>query len=436
MSAPPSPSVPAIKPETGFKVRGLRWYIVFMLCLASELNYLDRQTLSVLAKTIQDELHISTMQYANITTTFLICYMVAYAISGRLVDWLGTRKSFMIFVTGWSVANALHAFARTPVQFMVYRGLLGATEPANFPAGVRAAAEWFPMRERALAVGIFNAGTALGAAIAAPLVAWIALTWHWRYAFVFGGVLGLIWVVVWAIVYRLPRDHPWLRAEELALIESDRPANTEPAPPPPTVPIRRILSRKEAWGCIVARILTDPISYFFIFWTPLFLQQERGFNLADIGKYSWIPFVGLTVGNICAGGIPALLMRRGWSLNRARKTVMFGAGCLMPICCLTVTQVPSAAMAVALITLAMFAHAAWGNVILPAEVFPPHVIGAVTGFGGALGSLVGALSQQAIGWTAQNIGFWPIFAVGSVVHLTGFALVCLLIGELGKVREI
>ncbi len=416
------------------KIPGLRWYIVVMLCLASELNYLDRQTLSVLAQTIQDEMHITTVQYADITFAFLLSYTVMYAVSGRLVDWLGTRRSFLIFVSGWSIASALHALARTAGQFTFFRVLLGATEPANFPGGVRTVTEWFPMRERALAVGIFNSGTAIGAAVAAPLVAWITLMWGWRYAFVLGGVLGFVWVIVWAVVYRRPRQHPWLGAEELALIEAGDPVAV--GEPPPPVPIRRLLGMKAVWGCIAARVLTDPISYLFIFWTPKFLQQERGFDLADIGRYSWIPFVGLAVGNIAGGLVPSWLMRRGFSLNRARKTVMFAASCTMPVCFLLVTRVPSAAMAVALITVAMFAHAAWANVTLPAEVFPSHVVGAVTGFGGMFGSLASAFSQKAIGWTAQNLSFAPIFAVGSVMHLTGFVLVCLLVGELGQVRDV
>jgi ACS family hexuronate transporter-like MFS transporter len=193
---------------------------------------------------------------------------------------------------------------------------------------------------------------------------------------------------------------------------------------------------KEAWGCIIARVLTDPISYFFIFWTPLFLQQERGFDLADIGKYSSIPFVALALGNIAGGLIPRGLIARGWTLNRARKTTMFLASCAMPICFLLVTRVPSAAAAVALISVAMFAHAAWANVTLPAEVFPHHVIGVVTGIGGALGSLVGAFSQKGIGWAVQNISFTPVFATAAFMHLTAFALVCLLIGELGKEHDV
>jgi MFS transporter, ACS family, hexuronate transporter len=166
-----------------------------------------------------------------------------------------------------------------------------------------------------------------------------------------------------------------------------------------------LLRMKPVWGCIAARMLTDPISYLFIFWTPKFLQQERGFDLADIGKYSWIPFVGLTLGNIAGGVIPRAFIRLGWSLNRARKTTMLIASCTMPVCFFAVTRVPSAAAAVALITVAMFAHAAWANVTLPAEVFPQRVIGAVTGLGGAFGSLIGALSQKGIGWGVQNISY-------------------------------
>lgn len=415
-----------------FKLSGLRWYIAGLLCFAAGLNYLDRQTLSVLAQTIQDELHLTTVQYSEITTAFLISYTIMYAVSGRLVDSLGTRRSFLLFVSSWSVVNVLHMFARTALQFSFFRFLLGATEAGNFPTGVKVVTEWFPLRERALAVGIFNAGTAVGAALAAPLVSGIALLWGWRSAFVAGGALGVVWIVLWLLFYRLPREHPMLSAEELALIE-------EGEPPPeknPRVSIKQLLSTREAWGCILARVLTDPISYFFIFWTPKFLQQERGFDLAAIGKYSWIPFVAAAFGNIAGGAIPAMLIRRGWTLNKARKTTMFVASCLMPICCLVVTMVPSAALAVALISVAMFNHGAWANITLPAEVFPKFVVGSVSGLAGCLGSLAGAGTQLAIGWTVQNISFSPVFSVCAFVHLAAFAVVCLLIGELGKIRKL
>ncbi len=424
MSAPAS-----LLPKPKRKIKGLRWYIVIMLCMASELNYLDRQTLSVLAQTIQDDLGITTVQYANITSAFLISYTVMYAVCGRLVDVLGTRWSFMIFVTGWSISNMLHAFARTAAQFSIFRFMLGATEPANFPAGIRAVTEWFPVRERAMAVGIFNAGTAIGAGIAAPLVSWIALTWGWRWAFIVGGGLGLVWVAVWAIVFRVPRKHGWLSLEELTHIEGGQEEKEDDKPP--AIPIPTLLKNRRVWGCIAARMLTDPISYFFIFWTPKFLQQERGFDLADIGKFAWIPFVALAFGNLAGGAVPGLLMRWGWSLNRARKTTMFAASLTMPLALFAIIKLPSATGAISMISVAMFAHAAWANMTLPAEVFPKHVVGSVTGFAGAFGGVVGIISQQAIGWTVQNISFTPIFIASSLMHLTAFGLVCLLIGKLG-----
>jgi len=411
----------------------LRWYIAIMLCLASELNYLDRQTLSVLANTIQKELNLTDVDYSRITFSFLISYTIMYAVSGRLIDFLGTRRGFMIFVSGWSVANMLHALANTALQFSFFRFLLGATEPANFPGGVKAVSEWFPMRERALAVGIFNAGTALGSTVAAPLVSFIALQWGWRYAFVITGALGSVWVVVWYFFYHLPQTHPRLSEVERSLILSESKAEEEDKEP---VSIGRLLSMRETWGCIMARVLTDPISYFLFFWTPKYFQQERGFNLAEVGMYVWIPFVALTLGNLSSGGIPRLLISRGWSVNRARKTTMLVVSSLMPIFCLLVTRVENPAVAIALMAAIMFGHAAWGNITLPAEVFPKRVVGSVSGFGGALGALVGAITQLTIGWVVQNLSFAPIFAVCSVMYLLAFSLVHLLIGELGRTRQL
>jgi ACS family hexuronate transporter-like MFS transporter len=404
-----------------------------MLCLASELNYLDRQTLSVLAQTIQDELKITTEQYSYITSAFLFSYTIMYAVSGRVVDLLGTRRSFLIFVSGWSVANMLHGFAQTVAHFTIFRFLLGATEPANFPAGVKAATEWFPMRQRALAVGIFNAGTTIGSALAAPFVGFIALTWGWRWAFVAGGVLGLVWVAVWALVYRRPREHPRLSAEELALIEADRPVA---GPPPAPVPIRRLLAMRETWGCILARAMTDPISYFFFFWTPKFLQAERGFTLADIAKYSWIPFVAGAIGNIAGGALPTWLTTRGWTLDRARKSTMLVASCCMPLWCLLIVQVPDPQLALVFASAAMFCHTLWANITLPAEKFPEHVVGTVSGFGGCIGGAVGVVTQLAIGWTVQRFSFTPVFAVCAFVHLAAFVGVSRLVGELGRVRDV
>ena len=429
-------------------IKNLRWYIAILLCLSSELNYMDRQTLSVLADTIQRDLNLTTIDYSRITSSFLISYAVMYAVSGRLIDRLGTRRGFLIFVSGWSIANMLHGFAHTALQLRLFRFLLGAAEPANFPAGVKAVAEWFPMRERALAVGIFNAGTALGSALAVPLVSWIALTWGWRYAFVITGAIGFIWVAAWAMFYRLPQDHPRLSEAEKNLILGDASppdasppdASPEDASPegdhPQPVSIARLLRMKAVWGCILARVLTDPISYFLFFWTPKYFQQERGFDLASVGLYIWIPYAALTAGNLASGAIPRYLISRGWTVDRARKRTMLSVSCLMPVFCLLVTRVSSPSLAIVLMAAIMFGHAAWGNITLPAEVFPKHVVGSISGFGGALGGALGAVTQWYIGWVVENLSFAPIFAVCSVMYLLAFGSVQWLIGELGTVRSL
>jgi MFS transporter, ACS family, hexuronate transporter len=412
----------------------LRWGVAALLCLASELNYLDRQTLSVLAATIQKDLGLTDVDYSRVTSAFLMTYTVMYAVAGRLVDQLGTRRSFLVFVSAWSVANMLHGFARSALQLAFFRALLGAAEPANFPAGLKAVSEWFPMRERALAVGIFNAGTALGGALAVPVVSFIALRWGWRWAFVATGSLGFVWLALWAAFYRLPHEHPRLGPEERALILSESGAAGPPAAA--SVSMRQVLLMRAAWGCILVRVLTDPISYFLNFWIPKYLQAERGFTLATLGSYGWIPFAALAAGNIFSGAVPRWLISRGWPLDRARKATMLAVSCAMPVLCFLVTRVESPAWALAVVSALFFGHSAWGNITLPAEVFPRHAVGTVTGLGGSFGGLMGVLTQLAIGWIVQHFSFAPIFAAISMAYLAAFVIVQVLIGELGRVREV
>ncbi len=421
-------SVPAKPP-----IRHLRWYIAGLLCLASQLNYLDRQTFSVLANTLQKEFHLTDMDYSIITTTFLWTYATAYLFSGCIVDRLGTRRSYLVFVSGWSGANMLHALARSFAGLAVCRGALALMEPANFPAGVKAVTEWFPMRERALAVGIFNSGTAIGNAMAVPVTAFLTLRYGWRSAFVFTGALGFVWVTVWAVAYKSPRQHPRLGAEELALIEAGQPQDDSP---PASVPIMKILRMREAWGCMLPRLLTDPISYFLYFWTPKYLENERHFDLKHVGMLAWIPFAALTVGGIFSGAMPRWLIHRGWTLNKARKTTMFWVSCGMLIACYFVTRAATQSLAIALLALVMFGHAAWANMTLPAEVFSKNVVGTVTGLGGFLGGVAGGVTQLIIGGVITKWGYAPIFAVCSVMYLIALAAVHFLIGELGVIRRV
>ncbi len=414
-------------------IRHLRWYIAVMLCLASELNYLDRQTLAVLIGTIQKELNLTSANYGDINSWFLTSYAVMYLVSGRVIDIVGTRRGFTFFVSGWSLANMAHVFARTVGQFSFFRFTLGVFEPGSFPGGVRAVAEWFPIKERAMAVGIFNAGTALGSMLAAPIVTFIAVHFGWRSAFVFTGSLGFVWVAAWTMIYHLPKDHPRLSDEEREMILADQKAEGESDKP---APLSRLLMMKETWGCVLARVLTDPISYFLNFWIPLYFQKERGFDLKQVGMFVWIPFAALTLGNLFSGAMPRFLIARGWQLNTARKSTMLAVSLAMPVFCLLVTKVASPAVAVAVVTGMMFCHAAWGNITLPAEVFPRHAIGTVTGLGGCLGAAMGAITQRYIGRVVDSFSFAPIFAGCAGMYLLSLLLVHLLIGKLGEIRQV
>ena len=416
------------------KVKGnIRWGVAVMLFFASALNYLDRQVLSVLAPTIQAELNLTDIDYSFITSSFLLSYTIMYTISGRLVDKFGTRKGFLFFAGAWSIANILHGFAKTAMQFSVFRFLLGATESANFPAGVKAASEWFPMKERAMAIGLLNAGSSVGAAVAVPLVSFIALFINWQAAFVITGFLGLIWVYFWWRHYRLPSEHPRISKEELALIEEDKEPVEESGKP---VSILQLLRIRQAWGCFMARILIDPCTYFLIFWIPKYLQQEQGMSLEQLGFFAWIPYVALAFGTIAGGVIPRSLINRGWSLNRARKTVMLTASCLIPVFCLLLFNAFNAGLAVLAIAGVMFGHGLWGNITIPAEVFPRKVHGTLTGLGGTLGGIVAIGVQFLVGWTVQNVSYTPVFVAVGILYLVAFISVHLLIGKLGVIIPI
>jgi ACS family hexuronate transporter-like MFS transporter len=413
-------------------IRHLRFGVAALLCLASTLNYLDRQTLSVLADTIKRERGLSASDYADITSAFLISYMVMYLVGGRIVDRIGTRRSFLVFASAWSLATMAHGLASSMRQFQAARLLLGATQPVNFPAGVRAVAEWFPMRERALAVGVFNAGTALGSTLAVPVVSAIALLAGWRWAFALTGSLGFAWVALWALFYRLPKDHPRLGEDERALISEGRNEAEDAVPPS----LGTLLRMKETWGCVAARALTDPVTYFLTFWVPLYLQQERGFSLAQLGAVGWVPFAALALGHVASGAIPRALVARGRPLDAARKGTMLVAAVGNAGLLLALARAGDPLVALAFLTLVFFGHAAWGNITLPAEVFPARAVGTVSGLGGCLGAATGVVTQQVIGHLAGAGAWGPLFLGCAAAYLLAQVVVVTLVGELGRMRAV
>ena len=420
-----------------FSNKSLRWKIALLLCVASALNYIDRNTLAILAPTIQKELNWSDVDYADVTALFVLSYTMMYAISGRIIDWIGTRKGLAWSVGSWSLVSVLHAMANSIGQFSVARFFLGATESGNFPAGVKAISEWFPMKERALAIGIFAAGSSIGAAIAMPIVSFVALIWGWRMAFVVTGLLGFVWLVAWLKYYYLPEKHAKITDDERKLIveDSNQPEVYQNSSRP--VSILKIIMKKESWGCFSARIFIDPVVYFLIFWIPKYLQDVHGFSLSEIGMTAWLPYAAMGIGTVLGGWLPKrLIEKRNWSLNKARKTIMLFASLAIPVFCFSLFAKVSPAMAILIISAIMFSHGLWSNITLPTEIYPKNVQATVTGIGGTLGGLMSVISQKLIGISVSNHSYLPIFLFVGFAYLTTFLLVQVLIGKLGTIRTI
>jgi len=404
----------------------LRWTIAGLLCLSTSINYLDRQTLSILATTIQADLDIDDIGYAKITTYFLLSYTIMYAVSGRLVDFLGTRRSLAWAVAGWSLAGMFHGAANTVAQLSVCRFFLGMFESSNFPAGAKAVSEWFPLKERALGMGIFASGGALGAVVAFPLVTWLALSYGWRSAFVAVGAVGFLWIIAWLLVWKPEMTNP---SQDIPATGSGSGELIREKP----FGLRELLCYRRTWGCILVRVFTDPIIYFISFWVPKYLSANHGYTLSDIGLFAWIPFATLSAGQISGGALVNWLVGRGFGLDRVRKNMMLGASLLVLGSGALVALTSSPSLALAGVAFLAFGHGFFGNLAVPAEVFPSHSVAFVTGLGGTLGGVVGIISQFCIAWAAGHQGYPYIFAVFSVFPLLAFFSVKLLVGQLGEI---
>jgi ACS family hexuronate transporter-like MFS transporter len=411
--------------QVGSRIGNFRWTICALLFFAATINYIDRQVIGILKPNLKLELGWDEIAYSNVVFWFQAAYALGFILMGRLMDRLGTRRGFSLAVAFWSLAAMAHALASSVLTFSIARFGLGLGESGNFPASIKTVAEWFPKKERALATGIFNAGTNVGAIITPLSVPWIVGHLGWRWAFIITGAIGFIWLVAWVTLYRKPHEHPRCKKAELEYINSDPPdAETK-------IPWTRLLPHRQTWAFVVAKFMTDPIWWFYLFWIPGFLHDK--YNLPLDRFTSGLPLVVIylmaDVGSVGGGWLSSTLIKRGWQLGRARKTAMLiCAICVVPI--VLVSGTSSMWLAVVLIGLAASAHQGWSaNVFtMTSDLFPRRAVGSVVGIGGMAGAVGGMLIAKVVGYVLQWTGsYLPIFIIAGSAYLTALLFIHLLL---------
>jgi ACS family hexuronate transporter-like MFS transporter len=403
-------------------VGNFRWVICALLFFATTINYIDRAILGVLESELRTTIGWTATQYGFINFAFMMAYAIGSLGAGWLMDKLGTRLGYTIALVVWSLVAASHALAHNVWQFSLARFALGVGESGNFPASIKTVAEWFPTKERALATGIFNAGSNVGAIFAPAVVPLIALKFGWQAAFIATGLAGLVWVLFWWPIYRRPQEHARLSADELAYIESD------PATPVAKIPWRQLLPYRQTWAFAIGKFLTDPVWWFYLFWFAPFMKDRFNVDIKSIGTPMVTVYVLATFGSVAGGWLSSALLRRGWSANAARKTAML-------ICALCVVPVAMAPLveaqwiAVALVGMAAAAHQAFSANLftLASDMFPKPAVGSVVGIGTFAGALLGAVEQLGAGYLKDLTGNYVVmFAIAGSAYLTALIIIQLL----------
>lgn len=407
-----------------------RWMICALLFFATTINYVDRQIIGLLKPTLQNEIGWNEVDYSNIIFAFQLAYAVGLLFAGRLMDWLGTRKGYSLSVLLWSVAAMVHALAHSVMGFGAARSALGLGESGNFPACLKAIAEWFPKKERALATGIFNSGTNIGALVTPLVVPWITRRYGWQAAFIVTGALGFLWLLAWWGMYRVPEEHPRVSRVELDHIRSDAPEPTA------RIPWLQLVPHRQTWAFAVAKFMTDPIWWFYLFWVPDFLFKTHGITLLNVGLPLVVIYQMATVGSITGGWLSSTLIKRGWSVNASRKTAMLASAVLVvPI--VFAAKVSSLWTAVWLIGLAAAGHQGFSANLftLPSDTFPRRAVGSVVGLGGMFGSIGALFIAKVTGYVLQWTGsYFPLFIIAGSAYLTALLIIHLLAPRLEPVQ--
>jgi ACS family hexuronate transporter-like MFS transporter len=425
----PTSTPDAVQDSTPQNAGRVRWIICGLLFFAATVNYMDRQVIGLLKPTLQGQLGWTEIGYSNIILAFTMAYGIGSLVVGKLIDRLGTRTGFSLAVLFWSISAMAHAAAGSIFQFAVARFSLGIGEAGSFPGSIKAVAEWFPKKERAIATGIFNSGTNVGAIVTPIVVRWITLRFGWRMAFIATGALGFLWVAAWLALYRRPEESKMVSPGELALIRSD-PADPVTAP----VPWRILMTLRQAWAVGLGKFFTDPIWWVYLFWMPDFLNRNLKLDLKGMTFPLFVIYSGASVGSIGGGWLSSRLLKRGWSVNASRKTAML-------VCAVAVTPIMLAArtgnpwLAVCLVALAAGAHQGWSANIytLVSDMFPRRAVASVVGFGTLLGTIGGMGIAKMVGYILQRTGSYvPIFLLAGTAYLVALGFVQILAPRLER----
>lgn len=405
-----------------------RWIMCALLFFATTINYVDRQVMGILAPTLQQEIGWSEIDYGYIVAAFTGAYAIGLLLFGRFMDRVGTKIGYSVSIFIWSIAAMGHALAKSAFGFGVARFSLGLGESGNFPAAIKATAEWFPKKERALATGLFNSGATIGAVVAPLVVPWITLTWGWQEAFIFTGLLGFIWLVFWLRLYEIPERHKRVIREEVAYIQSD-PAEIVPE----KIPWLKLLKYRQTWAFVVGKLLTDPVWWFYLYWLPKFLDQRYNLDLAHLGLPLLVIYTMTSIGSVGGGWLSGAFIKSGWSVNKGRKTVMLiSALLIVPI--VFASTVPEW-WAVLLIGLAAAAHQSWSANLFTtvSDMFPKKAVGSVVGLGGMAGSIGGMLIATAVGFILEfTSSYFILFVIAGSAYLVTLFIFNLLVPRIGE----
>jgi MFS transporter, ACS family, hexuronate transporter len=425
LNAMPEPIAPIV--EDMRSAGRTRWWIVWTLFFSTVINYISRQTFSVLSPMIATQLHFSHTDLAKIMGAFQISYALTWLLGGIFLDAVGTRIGLAVAVIWWSLVNILTGFASSILGFIVFRFMLGIGEGFNWPGASKAVAEWFPGEERSIAVAIFDSGSSVGGALAALAIPWIALAFGWQRAFVFSGLLGFIWLFLWLRIYHPLDRHPTVNEQEVAFIRAgqDMPLKSEGQG------LQRWLNLAKdpnVWGVVLGRALTDPIWWFYVFWLPQYLSDARGFSLKRIALFAWIPFVAADIGNFTGGFISGYCIRRGISVIQARRWVC-AVSCLPVLAGIPAARVHNPYLALSLICVALWGYASWSTMglTLPSDLFPQDVVATVTGLSGFAAGLAGAAFTFAVGISVDRFSYGPAFLAAGLLPLLATACIFLLV---------